>query len=336
VGPGSRGRLPCSCPAPKSRTPAPTARSRFDLPGALGQDRRESFPSILLERDTDCDPDAGVHAVIYVVPIVGVINIYVVGFVPRRRPRFRPRIDKRNPIAVVLEARIPAHEDRRKAVDAEEVVTPEVEPEAIIRNSVAVVAATLTPTAVVVIPRSGPRLAETAAHLPLVLWDAARVDTAIGGPAGLDAAMIDAPVALLRSWRRFTGLLLTLWLWLCGLLLLALWLWLRGFLLLTLWLWLCGFLLLTLWLWLRGFLLLTLWLCGFLLLMLLPLLGSALLLFLLLALCVDRSNRCEEKTQSPYADSQFHRHTSLLLKIDRRSAFLRSEALETLRSTLKV
>jgi hypothetical protein len=56
----------------------------------------------------------------------------------------------------------------------------------------------------------------------------------------------------------------------------------------------------------------------------------------LLALCVDRSNRCEEKTQSPCADSQFHRHTSLLLKIDRRSAFLRSEALETLRSTLKV
>ena len=29
----------------------------------------------------------GVHAVIYEVPIVGVINIDVVGFVPRRRPR---------------------------------------------------------------------------------------------------------------------------------------------------------------------------------------------------------------------------------------------------------
>src|SRR5206468_10488687 len=41
VGPGSRGRLPCCCPAPKSRTSAATARPRFDLPGALWQDRRE-------------------------------------------------------------------------------------------------------------------------------------------------------------------------------------------------------------------------------------------------------------------------------------------------------
>ena len=37
---------------------------------------------IPLERDGDCDPDAGVIAVVQVIPIVGVIKIYVVGFVP--------------------------------------------------------------------------------------------------------------------------------------------------------------------------------------------------------------------------------------------------------------
>jgi hypothetical protein len=224
-----------------------------------------------------------VHAVIYVVPIVGVINIYVVGFVPRRRPRFRPRINERHPIAVVLKARIPAYEDRRKAVDAEEVVTPEVEPEAVFRNSIAVIAAALTPTVVFVIPRTGARLAEPAAHLPLVLWDATRVDAAIGGAGGLDAAMIDAAVALLRSLRRFTSPLLLLY----GFLLLMLLSLLRSALLLLR----CLFLLLTL---LR---------CGFLLLMLLSLLRFALLPFLLLALCVGRSNGSEEQKQGPCADS---------------------------------
>jgi hypothetical protein len=41
VRPGSRGRLPCSCPAPKWRTHAPASRLRFDLPSALWQDRHE-------------------------------------------------------------------------------------------------------------------------------------------------------------------------------------------------------------------------------------------------------------------------------------------------------
>ncbi len=137
----------------------------------------------MLKRDSDCDPDARVIAVIYVVPIAGVIDIYVVSFVPVRRPRFRPRIHERNPIAVVLEAWISAYEEHRKGADAEEVPTPEVEPEAVFRNSVAVVAAALLPGAVFVIPRLGARLDEPATHLPLVLWDAAMVDAAIGGAA---------------------------------------------------------------------------------------------------------------------------------------------------------
>ena len=55
---------------------------------------------VLLERDSDCDPDAGVIAVVQVVPIVGVIKIYIVGLVPVCRPRVRPRINECDPIAV--------------------------------------------------------------------------------------------------------------------------------------------------------------------------------------------------------------------------------------------
>ena len=142
--------------------------------------------------------------------------------------------------------------------------TPEVVPEAIFRNSVAVVAAALLPGAVFVIPRTGARLDETAAHLPLVLWDATMVNAAIGGAAGLDAAMIGAAEALLRSLRRSISRLLMLLL--------------------------------------RGFLLLMLLLCGLLLLMLLPLLRLAALLSLLLMLCVGRRNGSEKKEQNSRAD----------------------------------
>jgi hypothetical protein len=75
----------------------------------------------------------------------------------------------------------------------------------------------------------------------LVLGDAARVDAAVGRAAGLDAAMIDAAVALLRPLRSSTSrLLLRL---LCGFLLLTLLFLLRSARRLRL---LCGPLLLTL------------------------------------------------------------------------------------------
>jgi hypothetical protein len=100
------------------------------------------------------------------------------------------------------------------------VATSEVQSEAIFRYAVAVITAALTPRAVIVIPRTGARLAKAAAHLPLVLWHAAMMDAPIGRTIGLDAAVIDAAVRLLRSFlahgsaglllmlRRFVGLLL--------------------------------------------------------------------------------------------------------------------------------
>jgi hypothetical protein len=79
---------------------------------------------------------------------------------------------------------------------------------------------------VVGIPRFGARLAEAAAHLPLVLRDAAGVDAAIGWLGGPDAAVIGAARARLRPLLRFMS-------WRCGFLLLML-LRLRFALLLTL------------------------------------------------------------------------------------------------------
>lgn len=171
----------------------------------------EALPSIALERNRDCNPHAGVLAVVYVVPIIAVIDIDIVGFVPIWRPVFRPWIDKRDPITVVLEARVTAYKEHRKAADAEEVFTPEVAPETVFRNAVAVVTAALLPTAVISIPRAGARLGEAAAHLLLVLRDAAGVDAAIGGLCGLDAAMIRAAECLLRARHGSSrGLLLML------------------------------------------------------------------------------------------------------------------------------
>lgn len=158
------------------------------------------------------------HGVIHVVPIVGVINVHIVGFVPGSRPHLRPRIDKCDPISVVLEAGSAAYENQRKTADAEGVAASEVTSEAGVRNPVAVVSAALTPRSVFGIPRTSARLDETAAHLSLVLWDTAMVSAAIGWTVRLHAAMIGAtgtlywPLSrtarLLISFRFFSGILI--------------------------------------------------------------------------------------------------------------------------------
>src|SRR5271157_1510016 len=123
-----------------------------------------------------------------------------------------------------------------------------------------------------------------------------RVDAPIGRAAGLDAAVIDAAIALLRfslTLRRFLSLLLLFVLVL-----------LLGVLLL-----LCRLLMLLLLLFVLVLLLgMLLLLRGLRLLMLLPLLRFALLLTLLLMLCVGRDRSSEKQEQNCCADnaSAFH------------------------------
>ena len=179
----------------------------------------------------DCDPGTRAHPVECVIPVTPVIDIHVVGLVPVRRPRLRPRIHERNPITVVLEARIPAYEDHRKAADAKEVVISEGEAEARVGDAVAVIAATLAPGAVIVIPRVSARLCEAAVHLSFVLRNAAVVYAPMGWAIPLDSAVISAAVALARCslpLRRPAGLLA-----LCGPSLLVLLAWLMLLPLLT-------------------------------------------------------------------------------------------------------
>jgi len=159
-------------------------------------------PSAQLERNRDGDWVVRVIAVIQIVPIPGVVKIHIVGLVPVLPPAFRPRIDNRDPVSVILEARLSSDKDQGKAVDAEEVVMPEKEPEAAVGNPVAVIAAALAPALVFVLPRTGARLPKACVHLLLMLRNSAEVNPAVGRTVELHASVIGAAIGwlvLLRS-----------------------------------------------------------------------------------------------------------------------------------------
>jgi hypothetical protein len=106
----------------------------------------------ILHGDADRNSDVGIPAVEQIVAIIDIGDIDVVGVVPVIRPVSWPRINHAEPIAVVLEAGISAHNEEGETVDAEPVVPAKISAEAIVRNAVAVVATTLLPVAVVGIP----------------------------------------------------------------------------------------------------------------------------------------------------------------------------------------
>lgn len=81
-------------------------------------------------------------------------HVDVVGFIPVIRPICRPGIEHRNPIAVVLEARIPVVDHKRESVDSKRVSASEVDAIAGGGDTVGVIAAALSPTAVVGLPVS--------------------------------------------------------------------------------------------------------------------------------------------------------------------------------------
>jgi len=152
---------------------------------------------IQLERNGDCDWEARVIPVVQIVPISSVVEIHVVVLVPVLSPGFRPRINNRDPVSVVLETRHSADENQRKTIDAEEVIVAEVEPEAVFRNPEAVIAATLSPVLMFVFPRTSTRLTKAFAHLALVLRNAAVVHATVCRAVHLHAAVKGAAIALL-------------------------------------------------------------------------------------------------------------------------------------------
>ncbi len=106
----------------------------------------------MLGRNADCDADARIPLVVHVVPIIGVDDVNVVGFVPIVGPVSWPRINQTEPKAVVLEAGEAANNHIGLVVDDEPVVLAEVAIVTVVRDAVAVVAAALLPRAVVRLP----------------------------------------------------------------------------------------------------------------------------------------------------------------------------------------
>jgi hypothetical protein len=84
--------------------------------------------------DADCNAKAGMHRVVQVIAAINVVNVNFVGVVPV----CWPRVNESEPIAAVLEARIPG--DNRRTVDAEPVFTTKMGTETVVRNATTAVA----------------------------------------------------------------------------------------------------------------------------------------------------------------------------------------------------
>ncbi len=91
-------------------------------------------------------------SVIHVIPVVNVVNVNVVGFVPGVRPVFRPRINQTEPEASVLEPWISAHDNYRDGVNAKPVATAKMRAEMAFGNTVASVTATFVPVMMFMLP----------------------------------------------------------------------------------------------------------------------------------------------------------------------------------------
>lgn len=113
----------------------------------------------MLERDANCNPrPARIPAVVQVIPIIQLCDVNIVGLVPVVLPVLRIRVNDTDPIAAVLEARIPAHHHEGLAVDAERVTAATVVAVVVVRNAVAIVTASLLPIAVLGLPVMGAML----------------------------------------------------------------------------------------------------------------------------------------------------------------------------------
>jgi hypothetical protein len=126
----------------------------------------EAAPCTPLHRDADRNSNVRISAVVQVIAVVRIGDVNVVVVIPVIAPVFRPRVHETDPIALILEARVPSHNHEGQTVDTESVVRTKVATETVVRDAVAVISATLLPSAMVGIPVLG------AMPLPRALLDA--------------------------------------------------------------------------------------------------------------------------------------------------------------------
>jgi hypothetical protein len=117
-----------------------------------GAGSREAAPAEELQRDIDRDSLTGIPVVVQVVAVVDVVYVDVVIVIPVVAPGLRPWVNRADPITVVLKARIAADHQEGKSVDSEAMAGPEVSAEAVIRDAIAAITATLLPGAVIGLP----------------------------------------------------------------------------------------------------------------------------------------------------------------------------------------
>lgn len=105
-----------------------------------------------LHRDIDRNSRTRISAIEQVIAVIDVGNINVVVVVPLIPPILWPRVNHAEPVALVLESGISAHDQERKSVDAESMIWTKVSTETVLRNTVSMVATALLPVAVIRIP----------------------------------------------------------------------------------------------------------------------------------------------------------------------------------------
>ena len=126
----------------------------------------EAAPCTPLHRDADRNSNVRISAVVQVIAVVRIGDVNVIVVIPVIAPIFRPRVHETDPIALILEARVPTHNHEGETVNAESVVRTKVSTETVVRDAVAVISAALLPSAMVGIPVLGAML------LPRALLDA--------------------------------------------------------------------------------------------------------------------------------------------------------------------
>ena len=116
-------------------------------PGATAEERPHRVTT--LHRDADRNSDGGISAVEQIIAIVNIVDVDVIGVIPVIRPVPWPWVNKTKPITTILEARISANDQEGQALDSERMAWSEVPVKSVVGDSVATIAATLLPGAMV-------------------------------------------------------------------------------------------------------------------------------------------------------------------------------------------